>query len=233
MTQSQNQQCLLTEEPNHALKAEIVAVLWKVNTSGQTVDQGNVQFLQYFREYVQEEILAIHLGVVNAASGMAATTYLHIIGIVKLLWEHKKNTRSEICQKLKDTLFLNDDLNKIGHAVDFALRLWLLINVRGLEVECFIPGRGQTIYWENTSSLTLESFVSKQFPLDDHLSEEALNTPLTQLQHKFTAFDLHHIGGFQIVWTRNIEDHLSIKGSHPRVLNIFPYKSCIEALEKW
>jgi hypothetical protein len=166
---------------------------------------------------------------------MTAKTYQHVIAIARILWLHMDETRSEIYRTLQ-TAFPNETLERIGHSIDFTLRLWLFVNVRSPRVPVFIPNRGPSRVWDDDSTLTLKAFVTAQFPAKESLeslSEEQLNTTISHLRYEFTAYNLHYLGGFQIEWTRNIEDHLSMRRSHPRTLSIFPYRSCIKALLKW
>ncbi|KAL3418377.1 hypothetical protein PVAG01_10093 [Phlyctema vagabunda] len=211
------------------LKADIVQAFW--NPPRERIPNMIYikKYKEYFDEYYRSEIKAIYeSGIETLASKMAAKTHQHIIEIVRVLWANNRSSKMDIAEILQAEVFPQESTETIGHAIDFALRVWLMINVKDVDDDgaAWIFGEVEPEPWSDDS--ILEDFVRNRFPKDMTLGEETLNIAL---RDDFTGANLQRIGGFKITWTRNIEDHLSMSRDHEgtRTVNIFPYRSCLEA----
>jgi hypothetical protein len=86
----------------------------------------------------------------------------------------------------------------ILNSIDFTVCLWLMLNVGSRA----FPGRSN-ITWSSTQ--TLDSFISSQFPRSAPGLEKELQWP-----RSFNAKELQKIGGFDIIWTEHLADHLAL-----------------------
>lgn len=111
-------------------------------------------------------------------------THQDLIDLINFIKTLPYLTKAELISRLKDTY---PDLGPPTPAVELALRIWL-----------FLPLE------EWGSRQTLEQYIHSMFPRSDSLPDSppiALN---------FNALNLEQIGGFNIVWTESLQDHLSL-----------------------
>ena len=85
------------------------------------------------------------------------------------------------------------------NSIFLAVRLWLMLNVGSATTNTFVPGRSNLEWPEHTS---LDDFLKSCFP------ESNLGPKLSQWPSSLNAFTLERIGGFKIVWTDHLADHL-------------------------
>lgn len=102
----------------------------------------------------------------------------------------------------------------INCSVDFAIRIWLTMNVR--EDRLHTP-HTPLIHWDDV--LTLEGFVARNFPRGLDRS----STELLPLDHTFTAANLRLLSGVSIKCTPCLADHLRFQPKD-KVLKVYPFK---------
>ena len=85
-------------------------------------------------------------------------------------------------------------------SIFLAVRLWLMLNVESGFTNTTVPG--ESLEWPEDQSL--EDVINRCFPCVD------LGFKTSQWPFSLNAFNLERIGGFQIVWTDHLGDHLSL-----------------------
>ena len=86
----------------------------------------------------------------------------------------------------------------IKNAIDLAVCLWLMLNIATPGLKIF-PGRSYLV-WKETESLN--DFVERSLPMSRPISVSS------RWPHALNLYNLEHIGGFEIVWTDHLADHL-------------------------
>ncbi len=86
------------------------------------------------------------------------------------------------------------------NSIFLAVRLWLMLNVTSPGIHAFTPGRS-SLEW--TDDQSLDNFISACFPLSECTSARPSQWP-----YSLNAYNLERVGGFVIVWTDNLADHL-------------------------
>ncbi|KAJ5891103.1 uncharacterized protein N7473_007331 [Penicillium subrubescens] len=111
-------------------------------------------------------------------------THRDLIGLIDFIKTRADFTKPELIDCLETSW---SDLGPPIPAIELALRVWL-----------FLPME------EWGSRQTLEQYIHSKFPRSNSLPDSppiALN---------FNALNLEQIGGFNIVWTESLQDHLSL-----------------------
>ncbi|KAL8826309.1 MAG: hypothetical protein Q9191_003880 [Dirinaria sp. TL-2023a] len=90
----------------------------------------------------------------------------------------------------------------IDNAINFAVRVWLMLNV-GAEKVGIYPGKSQVVWLESES---LKELVCRCFPLNE--PDEKVSD--CRIPYSFNAYSLERIGGLEIVWTDHLPDHLRL-----------------------
>lgn len=81
-----------------------------------------------------------------------------------------------------------------------AVRLWLMLNVNSSDIYAFTPGRSSLEWTEDQS---LDDFIDVCFPASEYTPAR-----LSQWPYSLNAYNLERVGGFIIVWTDHLADHL-------------------------
>jgi len=110
------------------------------------------------------------------------------------------------------------DKESIRNSIDFAARVWLMLNV-GAPQPIFHPGRSN-LSWDDSESL--QSFVEASFP-PSQPHKDGL-----QWMKSMNAVNLHQIGGFEIIWTDNLADHLLLN-EDLETISIYHHISILQA----
>lgn len=96
------------------------------------------------------------------------------------------------------TRFSKCERDKIKNTIDLAVCLWLMLNIATPGLRNF-PGRSDLVWRENES---LNDFIERSLPM----------TPPTSVSSRWpqslNLYNLERIGGFEIVWTDHLADHL-------------------------
>ncbi|RJE17757.1 hypothetical protein PHISCL_09906 [Aspergillus sclerotialis] len=139
----------------------------------------------------------------NLAEGynLDLRTHEDVVQLIQFL-KNNKTLRCELLHlKLTKELgaLLGPAQNSAEKAIELAIRIWLMLTPDG---------------WDGNKSL--ENFVHDIFPRD------GTDTPGAMFPTAINAYELERIGGFDIVWTDNIRDHLSLFMNHgQKELRIF------------
>lgn len=90
----------------------------------------------------------------------------------------------------------------IDNAINFAVRVWLVLNV-GAEKVGIYPGKSQVVWLDSES---LKELVCRCFPINE--PDESISD--CRIPYYFNAYSLERIGGLEIVWTDHLPDHLRL-----------------------
>ena len=181
------------------LQNEIIGSFWPQNPGNDC--QRQEAYFSYFRSELEAWRLS--------GSCVAIQTYRELLSLV----QHLKSTSNKRRDSYAVSRFFQRPrqrearVQSIGHssgienALDLAVRLWLMLNV-GYGSPALFPGRS-CLVWEKAE--TLNDFVQKCFPRRvNWAGPKAVTTVPTGLN----VYNLEHIGGFDIVWTDHLADHL-------------------------
>ncbi|PVH69855.1 hypothetical protein DL98DRAFT_505209 [Cadophora sp. DSE1049] len=148
---------------------------------------------------------------------MVAATHEDIVQIVRILSLSGKYQRPELRNLLRQQFPCAEDI-AINRSIDFAMRVWLTMNVR--EERLHTP-HTPTMQWDDVA--TLEDFVARSFPCT---SSTTSTTTLFQLDHTFTTAKICRLTGISIEWTPCLADHLRFDPKF-KVLKIYPFKQIL------
>jgi hypothetical protein len=213
---------LLIEPPGPEVEAAIVNQFWANDlASSQSCHEPYKAYFRYYTTECRRLRLGLSSEVWNS-SAMLAITHEHILLIVRILAHETEARRSHVRSLIRQSLQDGDD-EAINRSIDFALRVWLTINVR--EDRLSTP-RTPTIQWDETS--TLVEFITRIFPRPNPVVAISV-----QLDHSFTAANMSRLSGIDIEWTPCLADHLRLD-KRRRLLRIYPYKQLLcDQLRLW
>ena len=213
---------LLSEDPDDALdkrlQDHITASLWST--------QQHYNSAVYFH-YFKEECEAWRL----SDSPVAIQTYQDFLDLV----EHLKRTRNEkrsapivldffppfqaadeektpapsvVEDYTPDQLqlplrhrFPHCDLVSATNSIFLTVHLWLMLNVGSSAIFTLVPGRSSHEWAEDQS---LDDFIDACFPTSEW------GPRLSQWPFSLNAYNLERVGGFELVWTDHLADHLHL-----------------------
>jgi len=89
------------------------------------------------------------------------------------------------------------DIVSATNSIFLAVRLWVMLNVGSSDIYTFTPGNS-SLEWAESQSL--DFFVNACFPTKEGR--------LSQWPYSLHAYNLDRLGGFKIVWTDHLGDHL-------------------------
>jgi hypothetical protein len=211
----------LVEPPGADCEAAIVKQFWAKDIPPSKAEA----YRPYFRYYATE-CRRLRLGISKESwqsSTMVATTHEHILLIVNKFPLEKDLFRPNLRSSLRRHFPNGDDI-AINRSIDFALRVWITMNVRE---ECYglQTPRTPTIQWNDTSSLV--DFIARNFP------QATTTASSLQLDHTFTAANINRLSGIDIEWTPCLADHLRFD-KRRRLLRIYPFKQVLlDHLQLW
>ena len=96
------------------------------------------------------------------------------------------------------TRFSECERDSVKNAIDLAICLWLMLNTATPGLRNF-PGRSYLVWEENES---LDDLVKRSLPVTQPISISS------RWPQSLTLYNLERIGGFEIVWTDHLADHL-------------------------
>lgn len=209
-------QAALSDPPAPDLEATIIERFWLKNIR-RGLGRDEV-YRSYFRYYATE-CRRLRLGISKEAwqsTAMVARTHEDILRIVHVLSNEQHLCRPEMRTLLRQHFGEAEDL-AINRSIDFAMRVWLTINVREHQFRTHTP-RTPIIQWDDSSTLT--AFVACNF------SHATTTAGSLQLDHTFTAANMHRLSGIDIEWTSCLADHLRFD-KRRRLLRIYPFKQIL------
>jgi hypothetical protein len=224
-----------------SLQIKIIDGFWRArSTPLQSSALLTVQYSAYF-QYFASECRAWKLSGVS----IAIQTYRDLLDLVQHLKDNKMEKRASpqilgffppvVAQGVTigypaqppttdemglplATRHTHSDEESIRNSIDFATRLWLMLNV-GAPQLTFHPGRS-SLLWDD--SQILQSFVEATFPPSQPRKDGV------QWMKSMNTANLHQIGGFEIIWTDNLTDHLLLN-EDMETITIYHHVSIIQA----
>ena len=184
------------------LQNEIIGSFWPQHSG--SVSQRQEAYFSFFRS----ELEAWRLN----GRCVAIQTYGELLRLVK----HLKSTRNKRRDSYAVSRFFQQPrqrevrVQSIGHsigienALDLVVRLWLMLNV-GYDSPALFPGRSRLV-WKKAE--TLNEFVERCFPGEAIGAGQKIEKAVTFVPNGLNVYNLEHIGGFDIVWTDHLADHL-------------------------
>ncbi|KAL2356585.1 hypothetical protein BJ546DRAFT_838594 [Cryomyces antarcticus] len=186
-------QCILSDPAKEA----IIASLWKTHPIRPITI---ATFDSYFN-YYQVQCHASH------EAKHAAATHRDILDIVDHISRHSDQSKEMLQASLQIAHPRLGTLpDKLGNSIELAVRLWLMIEIR-----TSAPGPEEylslqpAIPWPERYSVA--ELVRHHFTT----SPPAYVTGKMRFSKLLNARNLTKIGGFQLLWTDNLLDHLAIK----------------------
>ena len=184
------------------LQKEIIGSFWPQN-SGNSCQRQEAYF-SYFRSELEAWRLS--------GSCIAIQTYRELLSLVKHLksTSNKRRDSYAVLRFFQRPRQRDARVQSIGrssgieNAVDLAVRLWLMLHV-GYDSPALFPGRSRLV-WEKAE--TLNEFVQKCFPRRVNGAGPKIEKAVTTVPTGLNVYNLEHIGGFEIVWTDHLADHL-------------------------
>ncbi len=208
---------LLSQDPDDALDSRlqnhIIASLWSTQQH-----HNSAAYFQYFKEECEAWRLS--------DSAVAIQTYQDFLDLV----QHLKQTRNEkrsapavleffpplhaaddektptpslsedsASEQLQSPLrhrFPYCDPVSATNSIFLTVRLWLMLNVGS---SALVPGRSSPEWLEDQS---LDNFIDSCFPVSEW------GPRLSQWPFSLNAYNLERVGGFELVWTDHLADHL-------------------------
>jgi hypothetical protein len=182
------------------------------------------RFRNYF-DYYESEMKALQWGKYPPTwpdPDLAATTHAELICIVNELQQNRGSTRPQIRNALKPS-FPNSGAYSLNRAIDLAIRVWLMVNVREPVLECQNLPRTPMLQWDDSS--TFQHFLDGLFPLSQwHLEAKA-----TRLHPHFTVTNMVRICGLNLYWTDSLEDHLRLdRNEEGNWLRVYRHKCFLQ-----
>jgi hypothetical protein len=238
-------QLLLPEGPitvlSSSLQIKIINSFWRTRSSPpQPSDLLIEQYSTYF-QYFASECRAWKLSGVP----IAIQTYRDLLDLVQHLKDNRMEkraspqilvffppvavqrarieypaqppTRDEMGLPLA-TRHKQSDRESVRNSIDFTVRLWLMLNV-GAPQLTFQPGKS-SLSWDDSESL--QSFVEATFP-----PSQPHRDGLYWMKSMNTV-NLHQIGGFEIIWTDSLADHLLLN-EDLETISIYHHVSILQA----
>jgi len=184
------------------------------------IPRGRIEAYRSYLRYYATECARLQFGFLEEsqdATGMVAATHEDIVLIVRVLSLGGRYQRPEVRTLLRQHFPCAKDV-AIDRSVDFAMRVWLTMNVR--EERLHTP-HTPIMQWDDVT--TLEDFVDKRFPRSGSTSSAPT---MVQLDHTFTAATIRRLTGIDISWTPCLADHLRFDPKF-KVLKIYPFKQIL------
>ena len=204
----------LHDRPGPKTQMAIIKAFWN-----KTILEGNLKRYKAYFEYYHMETRRLTMGILigNHAPSMLAATHEDIIWIVCALSTNRRSPKCEMRDVLRERFHVATD-SACNQAMDFAIRLWLMLNVLIDDRKRHLS-QSPVIQWDGQS--TLENFVNYQLP-------QAVVSQDQAFDRDFNAVNLHRYIGIRFDWISSLSDHLNleVKGGQ-RVLKVFTFKQFI------
>ena len=234
------QRLLLSDNPYDALddqvKDQIISSMWS-----SRAHVSSPVYFQYFRLECDTWI----------RSGVAVTieTYGDLLSLIEHLKRHRDAPRNsapildffplvlpiskEQPSFVQDTnrenlhLPLKDrypycNITSAQNSIFLAVRLWVMLNVGSSTINTFVAGR-TNLEWPEGQSL--DDFIKTSFPASD------LGPKLSQWPISLNIRSLERIGGFNIIWTDHLADHLYLNEDLDTI-NVYHHVQVLEGLQR-
>lgn len=175
--------------PSKPLQIRVISCLW----GKRSTDYDLCQFSWYFR-YFASECEAWRL----SGNTVALHQYHDLLALVEYLKAHPTEPRATLESHMLATQPLDTEPESVRNALYLAVRLWLMLNVGPPHLTIFQCR--STLDWVEDQSLF--SMIAATFP-------QARTMPTSvRWQRSLNACSLTRVGGFEVVWTDHLADHL-------------------------
>ena len=198
--------------PSKSLQAEINEAFWPL--CPQELTSSNRLLQPSYFAFFQSECETWRLSGIP----VALHTYQDLLALVKHLRTNRTARRDSraileffdrvsthpaaACQLPAQPI--RHDKASMMNALDLAINLWLMLGT-GSDKTRLYPGRS-SLPWADSESLN--DFVQKCFATEDPENCLKIERAFTSVPSSMTAHNLKYIGGFDIIWTDCLADHL-------------------------
>ena len=190
---------IITNEQRDAL----IRAIWP--TEGH-VDNSSFHYFEAYFQHMNQECHPM------LEMGHAAQNFTDLIQILNILRADLSSTGSQIRAKIKElNPMLGANETKLCKSTELVVKLWLTID--DMEYQPFgssIPPR--LLPDDFTLAQTIQQLIDRPsaalMPSPNAISPHGGNFP-----ESLTVVNLEEIGGFRILWTNNLLDHLKLDGS--------------------
>ena len=206
-----------------ALQAKVIRGLWNDQISTPFQPENYTAYFGYFKSECENwqasgplEIvtygdlldLVQHLQV-NRAETLTSSKLLSFFPIVVA----QQTLRNGICDVSKSVALRHTDCNKesVHNSLCLAVRLWLMVNVGSPANSVSQNGGRLNAEWASDESL--DEVISRTFPKD----RSQTNPKRLRWPKSLNAWSLERVGGFEIIWTSNLADHLCFDEDSERI----------------
>ena len=140
----------------------------------------------------------------------AAKTYQHFLDIIRQVSLHKRLPKSELHSRIEEALSPTDvGTEGLISSMEVAVRLWLMINIDSTETNTEgYTSMKTSLAWPEDLSIT--EVISNYLQQRGH----RFATRNSQFSKDLNVYNLEKIGGYHILWTNDILDHLAMKGDN-------------------
>lgn len=194
-------------------KCEILRHLWDLDVYPSQFYDSDCDYDIYFSYYTEQCSDALHDG----GRHVSVRKHRDIVDIAAQIKDSL--TRDAIKQKLRSKLSVPKPANEdrlLDGSINLVARLLLMMELGCLQYG--FTGQRQ-LSWTADS---LEEFISEYFDTPRSLVQGSV-----KLEKLFNARNLGRIAGIEIMWTKNLADHLRLIDEDKRVA-IFHYASFLE-----
>lgn len=117
-------------------------------------------------------------------------THQEILDLITFVRTRTTISREDLIRDIRENgpTWLRSDTDCVNDALELGIRLWLLVD---------------TDKWTDRQSL--EEFISQSTRVRNFAAI---------LDPSFNAYNLERVGGFRIMWTNCLQDHLSLDNTH-------------------
>lgn len=185
---------------------------------GSTCSKVQIDALERYFTFYNEELGLLCRGISEASwqiNSLAVQTYEDLFYVVDLLRNSGDSRRPDIRRRMLPR-FPSSDVVGINRSINFAIRLWLMINTQDSEFSG-LRHEATPVQWDDES--TLSAFLQSLFP---H-SRWQVSAQSSRFGPHFTAAFMTDVCGLTLQWTTSLHDHLRLDRFH-KVLKVFPFK---------
>lgn len=199
--------------PSPAVIDAFLSLLWPP-TGNHHPQQNPDEFGAYF-VYFQQECRQ------DIANNHAMQTYADLALILGIIRGNPSANLTGIRALIKNTnAVLASDERKLSLSIELVVRLWLMVSVK-IIMPVYRNDFEVSLPWPDDQSLSdvLRRHISQ--PTASHLSA------LDKFSPYFNIVHMRDIAGFRVLWTNNLADHLTMRGT---AIYMFHHVSALKRL---
>ena len=199
--------------PNDFLQAKILEAFWP--SCSQEFASSKRQLQPSYFAFFQSECETWRLSGIS----VALHTYRDLLALVKHLRMKRTERRDSraILEFFDGNILMSPtsadslpvqglqcDKASMMNALDLAVSLWLMLGI-GSDKTRLYPGRSSLVWAESES---LDGFIQKYFAVEAPENRIKIERAFSSVPSSLNAHNLKFIGGFDIMWTDCLADHL-------------------------